>query len=752
MNTHDVSAIPEFVQLLQKQKQRLRDAQSRKGQHIKGKKSRNEIIMQFRFRLLMKERKADSGAYNTRSSFIPPAYIPCLSPFSDLAKVMIKDLLLETHHRGTYLLLRSVTPPDRMNAIMAVVEDENKDVLMLQLYYQEVENERAAEEILKEGTVLIVKEPYLKLMADGDYGIRIDHLSDVTYLSMYDERVPNCWQLKFVEHNVSASAWKAKGNDYFNESRYYAAIESYTKALDCSPTVEEAHTLKLNRSLAFLKTTQFDAALSDLESVSTTQKPTEKALFRKAQALYNLRRYRECCDVLKVLRMEYPSNVAAKGELTRAVNRLAEQENGRYRFKQLYTDANKLRPPHLDHSTYIGPVAVRSSGSRGRGLFTTKAVKSGDLLLCEKAFVHAFVDTRKEHSRDVTLLLNAETNAMTMGAQGELIRMIVQKLHRNPSLASIITSLHHGSYKPVDVSDVDGTPVIDTFLVERIISLNCFGCPLSSHESHLHAQEDVTSPKTNTDEEQFHSCGIWPMASYVNHCCYSNSQRAFIGDMMMVRATQDLAPDTEITFWYQMPVANGYDDRQKKFRQWGFKCDCSMCRDDQTTKRSDLARRKSLKADLLKCFQSRKGADVAKIETILAKMANTYSHPAFEVPQLSIWDPLLALAEMYTEQGNPFKVIDSALRVLASLGYIIDGGNLPRTSRLPMVVKKWGLMMDRLIECWMLLSNAYRLVAPDLEAQAEEYARISYRICVGEGETFDETYGKLSDLNARLRC
>jgi len=161
--------------------------------------------------------------------------------------------------------------------------------------------------------------------------------------------------------------------------------------------------------------------------------------------------------------MEYPSNVAAQGELTRAINRLAEQEYGRYRFKQLYMEASKLRPPHLDHSTYVGPVSVRASGSRGRGLFTTKAVKAGELLLCEKAFAHAFVDNGKAKvNADITLLVNTETDSMAMGAQAELIRMIVQKLYRNPSLASVITDLHHGSYKPVDVSDVDDTPIVDT--------------------------------------------------------------------------------------------------------------------------------------------------------------------------------------------------------------------------------------------------------------------------------------------------
>lgn len=173
---------------------------------------------------MMRQGRADFN-FNLRSSFIPPAYSPCISPFCDLAKVMIKDLLLETHHRGTYLLLRSITPPDRMTAVMAIVEDENKDALMLQLYYQEEENERAAEEILGEGTVLIIREPYLKLMSDGDYGIRVDHLSDVIHLPMYDKRVPSCWELRPAEHNVPVNAWKAKGNEYFNKSKYHSAIE-----------------------------------------------------------------------------------------------------------------------------------------------------------------------------------------------------------------------------------------------------------------------------------------------------------------------------------------------------------------------------------------------------------------------------------------------------------------------------------------------------------------------------------------------
>lgn len=68
----------------------------------------------------------------------------------------------------------------------------------------------------------------------------------------------------------------------------------------------------------------------------------------------------------------------------------------------------------------------------------------------------------RENSADVTVLVNTDTNTMTMGTQAELLGIVVRKIHRDPSLASVITDLYHGSYRPVDVAEVDGKPVVDT--------------------------------------------------------------------------------------------------------------------------------------------------------------------------------------------------------------------------------------------------------------------------------------------------
>jgi hypothetical protein len=58
--------------------------------------------------------------------------------------------------------------------------------------------------------------------------------------------------------------------------------------------------------------------------------------------------------------------------------------------------------------------------------------------------------------------MNTETKRMTLGAQAQLLTMMVQKLYRSPSLSPGIMQLHHGSYKSVDVSHVDGVLVVDT--------------------------------------------------------------------------------------------------------------------------------------------------------------------------------------------------------------------------------------------------------------------------------------------------
>lgn len=239
---------------------------------------------------------------------------------------------------------------------------------------------------------------------------------------------------------------------------------SYTAALECPSSADTTKTIRLNRALANLRDGCLDAALADTECMISLTDASEKALYRAGLALYGLGRFSECHDIFDHLCKKYPLYPPAATELKRVCCRLTEQQSGMYNFKSMYKTISTIRPPQLDHATFIGSVVVKSSPGRGLGLFTTKAVKAGELLLCEKAFAHCYAGTPgdSDAGSKTTLLVNLHTNKMTMGTQGDLITNIVQRLWKNPSLIPEFTALYHGSYKLTERTKVDESPVIDT--------------------------------------------------------------------------------------------------------------------------------------------------------------------------------------------------------------------------------------------------------------------------------------------------
>jgi hypothetical protein len=179
--------------------------------------------------------------------------------------------------------------------------------------------------------------------------------------------------------------------------------------------------------------------------------------------LYQLERFQECRDVLTTLCERYPENSLATDVLGRVGCRLEEQKRGTYNFESIRREVSKIRPPHLDHASFVGPVAIQESAGRGRGLFTIEGVKAGQLVLCEKAFAYCYANKAEpESSSKITLLANIDTKRMSIGTQGDLNTTIVQKLWHNPSLRDQFTSLYRGSYQTVKISDIDNTPIIDT--------------------------------------------------------------------------------------------------------------------------------------------------------------------------------------------------------------------------------------------------------------------------------------------------
>jgi hypothetical protein len=130
--------------------------------------------MLYEFMITSMATTASTGSKDTRmmqSSFVPPAYPPCTAALDTLKPIAIEDLRLETHHRDRYLILRAITQPNRMTALIVLAEDNNGDATILQLYQQEDEASRPATEVLDKGSILLIKDPFFKVTASGDYSL-----------------------------------------------------------------------------------------------------------------------------------------------------------------------------------------------------------------------------------------------------------------------------------------------------------------------------------------------------------------------------------------------------------------------------------------------------------------------------------------------------------------------------------------------------------------------------------------------------
>lgn len=216
MDINDVSQFDQYKQLLERQKATLKAGEARKGQLATGGKSRQELLdkqsmMQLQT-MMRKSLKPDHQRHMIHSSFVPPPYPPSAASLATLKPILIKDLRIATYHRGRHLVTRALTEPEIMTAIMAVVEDERGDAVMLQLYQQPSESDRAASTIVSRDDVFVIKEPYLKVMGDGDFGLRVDYMSDILRINSDHELYPSKWKPKRLHAKRTPEDLKREGN------------------------------------------------------------------------------------------------------------------------------------------------------------------------------------------------------------------------------------------------------------------------------------------------------------------------------------------------------------------------------------------------------------------------------------------------------------------------------------------------------------------------------------------------------------
>lgn len=571
-------------------------------------------------------------------------YPPCKASRTELAPMRLGDLRLETRHRGKRLVVRRASPVVTLAArSWTMVQDEDeRETERLEICLHKTMH---GKDILESARWFVIKEPYFTLTDQGEATLRIDHPSDLVVTSLESLKGAKEPEREAGKAEERARKCKDKGNAALEKQDLPLAYANYTEGLQIAnqeivATVNPdlARDLYRNRAHVNLLLEQLDEARTDaLSSLIGKDDPRSKQLdskayFRAGLAAYNLGDYPGAKRLFEQRSQLAPDIKDTVIFLRRIAQRLREQASGSYDFAKLRAGLSRARP-RVDAASYPGPTEVRDSGAgRGRGLFATRTIPAGGLVLAERALcvVWGF-----EPAALTAMTYDVRDDFIRLSPVG-LTRALVQRVRNNPSLLPRLLDLTGGP--EWDDSDtggqeangvegealVDGRPAVDVFRVHDIMSRNTFGPGAQpySEEGARHA-----------------STGLWTRAAYINHSCAANAQKEAVGDLMLLRATRRIEAGEEVFHSYS--EAPDLDARQKALSiTWGFRCACALCqvelRDEPAVrkKRGDLVE----EAERFVEKEPARGASrraVVRAQRLAALIEDTYDAKRYEgLPRL----------------------------------------------------------------------------------------------------------------------
>uniref|UniRef100_A0A914QK97 SET domain-containing protein n=1 Tax=Panagrolaimus davidi TaxID=227884 RepID=A0A914QK97_9BILA len=322
----------------------------------------------------------------------------------------------------------------------------------------------------------------------------------------------------------------------------------------------------------------------------------EKALFRMGQAKYGMREWQKASDYFLEVLNEFPDNVSASAQLHRVKDRLAEQNHGKYNFKQMFIDSKKEKPD-LDVGNYKGSIQIADIPGKGRGIIATKDIKEGTLLVVSKPFASGY---KQDFPKNLMSVMPGNPTFPQ-----HILQFInaMQNLQNNPEQAKEVYKLYAGD----NIAEYEEIPfgVIDAKRIQQI------------------------------------------------RVGFSNAFRSFFGDIIAIHASEDFKKGEEIYLPYLYPL-NGYLERKNTIMARGFICQCKLCELDANDPNC-LIRDQMLKK--LKGFKEDYSPNfvVANGEPILKKIRQSYANR--NELKVVLAQALVILASAYFNTGNSSKAI-----------------------------------------------------------------------------------------------
>ncbi|KAK0656918.1 hypothetical protein B0T16DRAFT_318850 [Cercophora newfieldiana] len=671
------------------------------------KRLSKEQLVKTHMAYLQKHQISEDAPKQVKQLKAAEAYPPSTKSIHDVEIIPLTQLRVETHHRGQGIIVKAASPPYVGGAgAVSIVEDEFGNADKLAIYSQA---ETSILSGVPEGCVVAVKEPYYRFNGnDGDYMICVDHPSDVILLRFTDPIIPESLRLGPVLK--TAEDWKKAGDTAFLEKDFPTAVFCYSEAIEQAEDDAVKAPLYTKRAGTNLLLGRYDGAMAD-SLASRTGAPSDwKAYYNAGRAAYGLCEYKTSHEYLgKALELNANASGVRK-EYDRCLARLKEEEEGDYDFRAMH---EMLSPQnvHLDRGSFLRRTFIADSEHHGRGLFAAEDIKAGELVFVEKA---AFMPNQYTPAR----------------ASAALYAMMVRQLCDNPSLGNSVLKMYPGEYERsgLEGTIVDGVPVLDVFLVEGIRTKNCFSLPLST----------LDDSKLSTPEGRL-AKGVWIHAACMNHSCVPNTMRSFLGDIIISRATKDIAKGEEL-FQTYIPVKPLPGARNEGFKSWGFDCDCPLCTIERTSSDSLSAKRREAFAQVEKACNKRDSSKgimpdvtIRNIERLQKQLEDLHEPEVYDgMPRLTLIYPCAWLVEAFRGRKNWPKALKYGVRVLRNFGFDVPLEEGAEWEPREIWGSKNSLMTNHTVAALRRLGQAYDMTGKkEMAAKCREAATIGYTMVTG---------------------
>lgn len=387
-------------------------------------------------------------------------------------------------------------------------------------------------------------------------------------------------EMEVEEEEERIQNLRSKATDLLLREEYKDSIEAYSQIINlCQKIISKKNpdptkipkTLCLaysNRAEARARLSEISEAFKDCEQALKIEKSHFKTLLCKGKILLNLNRYCAALDCFKEASLDPQASENSEmvnGLLVKSKKLEFLSRSGTFDVSDWVLSGFRGKMPEF--AEYIGAVEIKKSEISGRGLFATKNMESGSLLLVTKAVAVDRAIMPQDSGENAHLVI-----------WKSFVDKVVESASKCDEINNMISNLSAGE-------DEDTLEVADIGIFRPESEVNCGekldkGRLLSILDVNS-ILEDAISAKVLGKNADYQGVGLWILASLINHSCDPNARRVHIGDHVVVHAARDVKAGEELCFAY-FDVLSPLNSRREMASNWGFRCKCRRCKFEES--------------------------------------------------------------------------------------------------------------------------------------------------------------------------